>query len=45
VHENVFAVLARDKTITLGIVKPLDFSRFHTIHPFPGLPRALAGQA
>jgi hypothetical protein len=29
VNENVLAILAADKTIALGIVKPLDCSGFH----------------
>jgi hypothetical protein len=29
VHENVLAILAADKTVALGIVKPLDCSCFH----------------
>jgi hypothetical protein len=29
VHENILAILAADKTIALGIVKPLYCSGFH----------------
>src|SRR5581483_2616537 len=29
VHENVFAALARDETVTLGVVEPLYCSLFH----------------
>lgn len=31
-HENVFAIRARDKSKTLGIVKPLHSSLFHFKH-------------
>jgi hypothetical protein len=34
VHENVFAILAADKTIALGIVKPLYCSGFHDVAVF-----------
>jgi len=29
VHENVFAILAADKTIAFGVVEPLYCSLFH----------------
>ena len=34
VNENVFAILAADKTIALGIVKPLYCSCFHDVAVF-----------
>src|SRR5208337_1437885 len=34
VHENVFTILAADKTIALGIVKPLYGSCFHDVAVF-----------
>src|SRR5271165_3113365 len=34
VHENVFAILAADETIALGIVKPLYCSCFHDVAVF-----------
>ena len=35
VHEYILAVLAADKTITFGVVKPLYCSCFHGIALFP----------
>jgi hypothetical protein len=35
VNEHVFAVLAADKTITFGVVKPLYCSCFHGVALFP----------
>ncbi len=34
VHENIFTILAADKTIALGIVKPLYCSCFHDVTVF-----------
>jgi hypothetical protein len=34
VNENVLAILAADKTIALGIVKPLYCSGFHDVAVF-----------
>jgi len=34
VHEYIFAILAADKTIALGIVKPLYCSCFHDVAVF-----------
>jgi hypothetical protein len=41
VHENVFTILAADKTIALGIVKPLYCSCFHDVTVFLLLKYAL----
>jgi hypothetical protein len=30
-HENIFATLAADESVTLGIVKPLYCSLFHIL--------------
>jgi hypothetical protein len=34
VHEDIFAVLAADKSKSLGVVKPLHCSLFHCVVPF-----------
>jgi hypothetical protein len=41
VNENVLAILAADKTVTLGIVKPLYCSCFHDVAVFLLLKYAL----
>ena len=41
VHEYIFTILAADKTIALGIVKPLYCSRFHDVAVFLWLRYAL----